>query len=399
MQNYSRLRSGFRKAQQLALNNYHVKNQGLRRALFVLLSFLPSLSLSTLAPPTDVKTFDTPNDAGGSNTITWKASPDDSLLLGYSVKRSAKAEGPYEEAGVVLKGQEEYRDGELKDGQKYYYRVDARVLGDSASSAVAGPAVPSAQWFNLGRVNILAFIMLFAGVVLWYIARAKKGAKLFIRRIAGLDAVEEAVGRSTEMGRPLMFIPGLLSIDDVTTLAALTILGRVARKAAEYDTPVLVPCTDPLVMTTAQEIVKQSYSEAGRPDAYREGNISYLTYDQFGYAAGCDGMMLREKPGAVFLQGYFYAESLILAETGHSIGAIQIAGTTAVDQLPFFVTACDYTLIGEEMYAASSYLTREPIMLGTLKGEDLIKLLIVLALTVGVLLETFGKHWIQALFQ
>jgi len=366
--------------------------------VFVLLAFWPSLSLSALEPPTDVKTFDTPNDAGGSATVTWKASPQDSLLLGYSVKRSAKPEGPYEEAGVVLKGQEEFQDAGLTDGQTYYYRVDARVLGDSALSAVAGPAVPRPQWFNLARLNLLVFVLLFAAFVFWYIARAKKGEKLFIRRIAGLDAVEEAVGRSTEMGRPLLFIPGLLSIDDVTTLAALTILGRVARKAAEYDTPVLVPCTDPLVMTTAQEIVKQSYSEAGRPDAYREGNIYFLTSDQFGYAAGCDGLMLREKPGAVFLQGYFYAESLILAETGHSIGAIQIAGTTAVDQLPFFVTACDYTLIGEEMYAASSYLTREPIMLGTLKGEDLMKLLIALVLTVGVILETIGKHWLQILF-
>lgn len=375
-------------------------DQGLRSVLlvFALLVFLPSISLSALEPPTDVKAFDTPNDAGGTNTVTWVASPQDSLLLGYSVKRSTEPEGPFVEAGFVLKGQQDFQDGELKDGQKYYYRVDAKVPGDSSSSTIAGPAVPRPQWFDFGRLNLLIFIAVFVAFVFWYISRAKKGENLFIRRIAGLDAVEEAVGRSTEMGRPLLFIPGLLSIDDVTTLAALTILGRVARKAAEYDTPVLVPCTDPLVMTTAQEIVKQSYSEAGRPDAFREGNIYFLTSDQFGYAAGCDGLMLREKPGAVFLQGYFYAESLILAETGHSIGAIQIAGTTATDQLPFFVTACDYTLIGEEMYAASSYLTREPIMLGTLKGEDLMKLLIVLILTAGVIFETFGKHWLMWLF-
>ena len=40
-------------------------------------------------------------------------------------------------------------------------------------------------------------------------------------------------------------------------------------------------------------------------------------------------------------------------------------------QLPFFVAACDYTLIGEELFAASAYLSREPKLLGSLKGQDI----------------------------
>ncbi len=83
--------------------------------------------------------------------------------------------------------------------------------------------------------------------------------------------------------------------------------------------------------------------------------------------------MVREKPGANLLLGMFYAESLVLAETGSSVGAIQIAGTDAVAQLPFFVTACDYTIIGEELYAASAYIGREPTLLGSLKGQDVFK--------------------------
>ena len=143
-------------------------------------------------------------------------------------------------------------------------------------------------------------------------------------------------------------------------------------------------------MAAAQETVKQSYIEAGRPDLYNENNIPFLTSDQFGYAAGVDGIMLREKPGAVFWMGYFYAESLIMAETGHSIGAIQIAGTTAVTQLPFFIAACDYTLIGEEMYAASCYLKPDPQMLGSLKGEDASKAIIVGVFIIAVIIATAG---------
>ncbi len=100
--------------------------------------------------------------------------------------------------------------------------------------------------------------------------------------------------------------------------------------------------------------------------------------------------MVREKPATVFFMGMFYAESLIMAETGNSIGAIQIAGTDAVTQLPFFITACDYTLIGEELYAASAYLSRDPLLLSTLKAQDAGKLIIMILLAVGILLYTFG---------
>jgi len=118
--------------------------------------------------------------------------------------------------------------------------------------------------------------------------------------------------------------------------------------------------------------------EAGRPDAYQRENVRYITDDQFGFVAGVDGIMMRDKPAANFYLGTFYAESLILAETGHSIGAIQIAGTAMPSQLPFFIAACDYTLIGEELFAASAYLSREPRLLGSLLGKDWGKVIILI---------------------
>jgi len=134
----------------------------------------------------------------------------------------------------------------------------------------------------------------------------------------------------------------------------------------------------------AQEIVKETYNETGRPDAYNHDSVFYLTDSQMGFASGVDGIMAREKPATNFFMGMFWAESLILAETGAETGAIQIAGTDAIHQLPFFITACDYTLIGEELYAASAYLSREPMLLGTLKGQDWSKAVIVLLLIIGL---------------
>ena len=88
--------------------------------------------------------------------------------------------------------------------------------------------------------------------------------------------------------------------------------------------------------------------------------------------------------------GSYFAEALLLTETGASTGAIQIAGTDSDHQLPFFVTTCDYTLIGEELYAASAYLSREPVQLGTLRGQDIGKAIILSVIGIGVLLATLG---------
>ena len=138
-------------------------------------------------------------------------------------------------------------------------------------------------------------------------------------------------------------------------------------------------------MKAGREIARESYTMEGRPDLFQDDMVHYLTDDQFAYAAGVNGIMVREKPAACLYMGKFYAESLILAETGNSIGAIQIAGTASQAQIPFFVTACDYTLIGEEFFAASAYLSQKPELLGGLKGQDMLKAFV----TAGILLALF----------
>jgi hypothetical protein len=345
----------------------------------------------------EIAAFDTPNDGGESITVTWS---DPGLVgtQGYDILRAVSPEGPFDVVGSVPSTRGEYLDQKgISDGTAYYYRL--RAVGPDSLSAPSASAVSSAQWFNRGRVSILIAVTTFAGLILWFTYHARRGKKLFIRRIAGLEAVEEAVGRATEMGRPILYIPGLSTMDDVATIASMSILSQVARKAGEYATRLMIPNRDPVVMTVAQEVVKESYLSIGRPDLYSEDDVFYMTYSQFGYAAGVSGLMLRERPATNFFLGMFWAESLILAETGYSTGAIQIAGTDADAQLPFFVTACDYTLIGEELYAAGVYLSREPLLMGSLKGQDAAKFLIIAGVIIGTVMALLGQQWFATIFQ
>ncbi len=343
------------------------------------------LVLLNLSPPTCVTARDVPNDRGNSIAVAWTRSPD-TTVVSYKVLRQTQGGEAWETLGLVGRLGSRYVDSDARRGVPYRYVILAESETEAAASEPSPEATSVAQWFDTNTVQALIGMFVLAFIFLYLISRAKKDRNLFIRRISGLDAVDEALGRATEMGRPTLYVPGLSSIADVATIASLNILGEVAKKTAKFGTPLIVPNRDPIVYTVAREMVKESYTSVGRPDIFSEDIVFFVTDQQFAFAAAVDGIMVREKPATNFLIGMFWAESLILAETGAATGAVQIAGTDAVTQLPFFITACDYTLIGEELYAASAYLSREPLLLGAVKGQDYGKALIVALILAGTLL-------------
>ena len=346
------------------------------------------------APPTNVRAADTRNDRGSKIDLTWEAPAEAEGVEFYRIFRSTHPDTGFTAVGRVGFTQTSYVDSGLEDGTDYYYRVAAgRGAGGDEQlsfSPTVGPAVSSPQWIDRTRINCLVAVAIFVFAIVYFVRSARGGKDLFIRRLPGLDEVDNAVGRATEMGKPILYISGLSTVSDVATIAAINILGEVAKKTAEYNTRLIVPCADPIVMAVEQEVVREAYAEMGRPDAYNEDDVFYLTRSQFAYVAGVNGIMVRQRPATILYMGMFYAESLVLAETGASVGSIQIAGTDAVTQLPFFITSCDYTLIGEELYAASAYLSREPVLLGGLKGQDAFKFLVGVLLILGVIAATLA---------
>lgn len=424
---------------------------GDRRKGGVLMVALLSLALSVCASAQglvkpegfDVRDRDRPNDKGGALIATWKKSPSDGPGVEYVLSVALKADGPWAEiarldstkwfqsdrpdlfgfspdtkdwhyAEVLSIVDPENKDKKLPltneltfptlykllgklsptrypeiSLQPYHFRLEM-VRGDQRLLVGSATARPRRNLWDPSKNPVFIVMLILCALVLFMIRRARRVSNLFVRRIPGLDAIDEAIGRATEMGKPVLYLNGLYGMDSVSTIASTSILGRLARRIAQYDSQILVPCYDPVVMSVCQEVIKEAYIEAGRPDAFKEDSIFFLTNDQFSYVAAVDGIMLRDRPAANLYMGYYFAESLLLAETGSVTGAIQIAGTDSVTQLPFFIATCDYTLIGEELYAASAYLSREPLQLGSLKGQDAGKALLLILLVVGVVLSCFS---------
>ena len=345
------------------------------------------------APPSNLTAVDHPWDNGTRVDLTWSLSPNDSTLQGYVVRRRDAGAAESAVVDIVPRGTSAYTVTNLAPTGAYEFSVAAVAPGNAESSPAntAAAVTPMVEWFDGTRLWFLFTLVLLCGAVIAFIVLARRGASLTLRKIAGLEAVDDAVGRATEMGRPCLFVPGIQDMNEIQTIAGLTVLSRVAQMAAEYDAKLEVPTSRSLVMTAAAETCQTAYLAAGRPEAFNPDMVYYVTDEQFGYVAYLQGLMVRERPAACFYMGSFFAESLLLAETGNSIGAIQIAGTAQPAQLPFFVAACDYTLIGEEFFAASAYLSGEPDQLGSLKGQDVGKLIVAAGIIVGVIGATLAE--------
>ena len=138
------------------------------------------------------------------------------------------------------------------------------------------------------------------------------------------------------------------------------------------------------------ELILKKNQPSEVKDCFESLNRATFAFNQV-----LDGVLF--KPAACMYMGKFYAESLLFAETGNGIGAIQIAGTASQAQIPFFVTACDYTLMGEEYFAASAYLSKKPELIGGVKAQDTVKLMLI-GLILFILLFSSFSDIISAVF-
>jgi len=250
------------------------------------------------------------------------------------------------------------------------------------------------SFFVNGRIFGMLCLLAIMGAVTYYMRRAKAGNISPVRRMAGIDAINEAVGRAVEMGRPVFCSHGISDMRNATygpqTIAGLSVLSFVAKQCVDLGARLIVPVRNTEVWPVATDIVETAYKMAGKADEFNVDDVAYLSGQQFGYSSNYLGMMMREKPGANIMVGAYWAESLQLAETGNRVGAMQVAGTANTHQIAFFVIATDYCLIGEEIFAAGAYVTEDPVFISSIAGQDFGRIVAVALMIIGTIMITMG---------
>jgi len=248
----------------------------------------------------------------------------------------------------------------------------------------------------------LFLIVIFVFVFATYYA-AKKGKKFSIKKkIAAFDAIPEAIGRATEMGRPMHSTSGGSRTESWRgphVVAGLTLIAYVAEMAARIDIPFYLSVNYPDQIVVGDETLRSAYLKAGHPERYKREYVLYHGDTDSSYSGGMMGFMMRNNVGANFMLGGFGSESLLLAETGNRLGAMQIAGTPTTWQLPFLVTTCDYVMMGDEVYAAGCLVTGDPIETSFVISQDYLKIISIALIILGTIISTLGSNFLVQLMK
>ena len=240
------------------------------------------------------------------------------------------------------------------------------------------------------------FILFMLTLALIYIGiwLARKGKTLSIKTISCVEALDEAVGRASEMGTSVWFGTGNAGLDGqyaTMNIAALSILGRVAELCGKYGVFLQYMCNIPHMLPISQDLIKEGYTKGGRPELYTDDMSIYVGASQSALVAATQGYLLDQKPSVVMIFGATMYEMLNTLAFGSRIGALMLAGTPRLYYQSATLLAADYQLIGEELYAAGALVSGDPIQVGAVQGEDWSKLVVLFLLIIFAIAVNLGN--------
>jgi hypothetical protein len=247
---------------------------------------------------------------------------------------------------------------------------------------------------SVGLSDLFAVGLLAAFVVLLIV---RTGTELrwptHLRTLPAFDQLRLAVERAVESGERVHLSLGtgtLIGADSGPALAALSALSQTAELTLGSDRPVVASSGDGAIAAASQEALRGTLGRLGSGDSYHWTNARLLAPTPFSYVAALPEMLASERVSVHILLGHFGNEGALAADMGGRARAFVLAGTDAVPTQAQFFAIADQPLIGEEAFAAGAYLGAGGMQRASLRVQDLLRLVLIVAIVVGTLLQTLG---------
>jgi hypothetical protein len=173
-------------------------------------------------------------------------------------------------------------------------------------------------------------------------------------------------------------------------LSSLRILEHVIRLAARLDCRVITTCWHVDAFPFNQEVVQAAYTKEGVPEKFRNEDVRFVAAEQFAAASAIQAMNFQENTAVQFMVGSLAGNTAIVLG-GKPHDCINFGGTATLHNMAIMVASSQHFLISAELFAAQAFLSQDEEQIGTLFGEELIKMLIVGISLVGVLALLVGS--------
>ena len=238
-------------------------------------------------------------------------------------------------------------------------------------------------------VLILLAYRLMHGV---FMRRLERGDGFDLRPLPGFDDLKVQIGRAVESGRQMHVTLGQAGLNgsaSPTSLAAVNMMGEVAKEACANDAPPLVTTGEATLMLTAQEKLRHSFEAANRPNDYRSHMVHFVAHDTdpYTYAGGVSGIMHQDKVTGNVMMGQFGPELMLMAEAAQRQDMTQVIGTDDPTAMALATAVTDNTLIGEELFAAAAYMDKTPERIASLRIQDIMRVLVMVSIFAWAVIE------------
>lgn len=252
------------------------------------------------------------------------------------------------------------------------------VLGASSLRLDIGPTL-----IVLGV--LLAFLQLVARPVSRWVTSDAGGLAGVARSMAlaaesGTDAVVSigtaGIARSTDaFGR-------------LQTIAALPVLGHVARAAARSGVTLRVLVNDPLAGIVAASTIGEAHRSTATPE--RRGRSRVVLVGEGRLVAGGLVLTTRARPAAAFAIGSLREEATLHLEGLRGSAGVLTAGTAEASQAPAPLLAAAAALVGPEPFQAAADLRADAGERTTVMAANRLIVVTVVTLVIGSALSLAG---------
>lgn len=251
-----------------------------------------------------------------------------------------------------------------------------------------------------GRIIGLIMVIFVVGLYFYSQYLGSKGKNRPIRKIAALDAIDDAVARSAEMGRPIMNCAGFgsgglnVSICGPAHIAGLAVMDYATQQAAKYnvETVYTTPWAELIPLIT--ERMEAHYLAAGQKiDSMSQ--VRYFAPEYWVYSIGVLQEIEDVNPGAIAGMGPIGGEDMFMIEGAAEIGALSIMGSAWSSgggvHLPVCMVYADHFLFGEELFAGGAYLSKDANMIASFNGMDLYTIILMAFFVLGTIVTFTGS--------
>lgn len=218
-------------------------------------------------------------------------------------------------------------------------------------------------------------------------------SKSIFRKITEFSRIKLETKRIVEDGTRLHISLGsgdVLSQDGASAFSGLVYLGDLCESASLSDYPPLATTGSGVINLLAQETLRSSNNFDAGINNFEMNNARLTGLTPFAYAAGVLPVFGDEKISTNLMIGHFGSEIALLLDASTRKHTINSSASDCITAQSILYAYNPNTLIGEELFASSAYVQKEPLHIFSLNLQDVLRWIIVLMIVGGCVSKLAG---------